>query len=251
MTDSFENADDVESEEITTKPSFASGFGACLNIFLAPKDATGKVGRGLSLWPGLIVLVLAAIIIAHFNIPFDLELARIQAESGAGFDSEVAEKIDSIVIISAYIKALLLIPFIVLVVSFVYWLTYLLTFGSAPFGRVFALTVYCGLITLLGYGLNVLYLRMTNPEFSNAREFGDAALDLSLSAFISDSGTFLGGFLSQLGIFPLWYLAVFVMGMASVLKRSPRSVLAPSLAVFLLWAVLVAIAAKVFAGFGA
>ena len=66
----------------------------------------------------------------------------------------------------------------------------------------------------------------------HAQELAAASLNLSLSTFLGDPSSFLGGFLSQLGVFPIWDLTLYVFGAAILLRRSKSSVLAPALVIF-------------------
>ena len=244
-----ETAPELQAEPA---PSFASGFAACGNIFFAPNDVFRKVARGLSFWPGLILLVIAAVLIAHFQMPLQLEAMRLQTESGGvGPGGEAfSESMETWIRGASYIGPVLFVPVMLLVSTFFYWLAFLLAFGGAPFKRLYSLTVYCACIGFLYQGLNVLYLRLTDPEFGNAQELAASALNLSLSAFLTDSTSFLGGFLSQVGLFPIWDLTLYVFGAAILLRRSRQAVLAPALVIFLLGALVAALLTKLGSAFG-
>ena len=130
MSEEYSSPEIPEAPPAADRPTFMSGFGGCLGIFIAPHDVFAKIARGLSWWPGLIVLVIAAVIIAHFQMPLQLEAMRLQAESGnlgPGGQSEFSESMVTWVKTASYVGPVLLVPVMLLVATFFYWLAFLLS----------------------------------------------------------------------------------------------------------------------------
>jgi hypothetical protein len=221
------------------RPPFAAGFSAVVDIFHAPGKVGGAIAKGLSWWPGLIVIIVLALISSVIMSPIQGEMARMQIESaGVQGGEQVLDRAIQVAKVSAFLMPVLGAPLALLFITLFYWLALLMTFGEARFGRIFTLAVYVAPIISLFSLLNALYLRFTDPEFTNAMELAEANLNLSLGAFAPVSGSFLNGFLNQLSIPGLWTLTAFILAASMVMNKRWKSVAWPVGLVFLLGALI-------------
>jgi hypothetical protein len=242
-------SDPTRTEQVS-RPSMAAAFSAILRIFYAPRTVFEQVKAGLPWWPALAVMIVVAVIAALLMLPITQTLIE-SSMAKAGGQGGTAGNTGVIAIATSLGQAILGMPLLgLLLPAFFFWLALTITFGGAPFGRLFALLVYTGFITLLFQLLNSGYLLATNPEISEPADLAAAGLNFSLSVVMPEPEGFLYGFLSQIGLFPLWGFGLFVVGTAALLGKRWQSVVWPLAVVFLLGALLLGAAQAMGSRFG-
>ncbi len=249
----MENGFETSTAPEPAPPGFAAGFSAAARIYFAPSTVFQQIKTGLSWWPGLILMVVIGLIITGVSMPLQMEAMRMQMESGEmpGLEEDGGEGvIGTAVTVTSYLGVLFGVPIMMLIVAFFYWLALTVTFGGVAYGRIFCLTVYTSFVSLLFQVLNVIYLRLSAPEFSDAKELQAAALNFSLAAFLEDAEGFLYGFLGRFGLFEFWEIFLFVGGAALILGRRRGQVVWPVVVIFLLGAVIAGGIASLGARFG-
>jgi hypothetical protein len=239
----------------TTRPSNRRAFTAVLRIFSAPSSVLADVKAGLPWWPGLAVLAGLALVLGLLMLPVNRELMTLDVASGQmqgmelGENGQLPAPLHWSLIGGAVLGPLLGLPLMLLAVTFFYWLALTVTFGSAPYRRLFTLSVYTSFIAMAYQVINTLYLRFAGLELTTMKDLQNSALKLSLGAFVAEEG-FLANFLGQIGIFQLWELWIFVGGVALLLERKRSAVAVPILVVFLLGISLMAFLATLGTRFG-
>jgi hypothetical protein len=236
-------------------PSSRRAFTAPLRIFSAPTSVLADVKAGLPWWPGLLVLV----VLAFFFLQSGLLLLPLQREL---MTADVAAgkmqglKLDEVGQLPAPLRWSLIggliggplvgMPVMLVAVTFFTWLTLTITFGGAPFRRLFTLSVYSSFIGIAFQVINTLYLRFAGLELTTLKDLQHSSLKLSLGAVVEGEG-FLANFLSQIGVFELWGLWILISGAALLLERKRSAVATPLLVLFLISSTVGAFLAKVFA----
>ena len=222
----------VQPPEMPTppaKPGFGRGLSAILRIFYAPGSVFAEIRDGLSVWPGLIGLVIVLVLVATFMTPIIMEFAQEQMEAqGASGVGEGALK--GIMIGSQVFQGLLML----LVVAFFYWLALTVSFGGVGFGRVFALTIYTSFIGMLFQILNLVYIRFSGVEISSPQDLQAGMLNLSLGALFPEGGGFFVNVLNMLGVFQIWGLVLMIMGAAVITGKSRSQAAWPIMVIFLI-----------------
>jgi hypothetical protein len=238
---------DPSRTEQASRPSLAAAFSAILRIFYAPRTVFEQVKAGLPWWPALVVLIVVATIAALLMLPITQALIESQMAKAGGH----AGSAGAVAIGTSLGQAILGMPLLgLLLPAFFFWLALTIAFGGAPFGRLFTLLVYTGFVTLLFQLINSVFLRATNPEVSEPADLAAAGLNFSLSVAMSEPKGFLFGFLSQIGLFPLWGFGLFVAGTGVLLGKRWQAVIWPLVIVFLLGAVLLGVAQSMGSRFG-
>jgi hypothetical protein len=237
------------------RPSVTRAFGAPLRIFSAPASVLVDVKTGLPWWPGLAVLAALALILGLLMLPVNRELMAMDVASGQMPGMALDENgglpapLHWSLIGGAVLGPILGLPVMLLAVTFFYWLALTVTFGSAPYRRLFALSVYTSFIAMAYQVINTLYLRFAGLELTTMKDLQHSSLKLSLGALVAGEG-FLANFLGQIGIFQLWELWIFAGGVALLLERKRSAVAAPIVVVFLLGIALMSFLATLGTRFG-
>lgn len=222
-----------------TASTIARAFGAIPRIFTAPGAVAADIRSGLPWWPGLVVLIVVTLVLGLLMYPLQRELMILDVTSGSmkGAALDESGQLPAPLrwsLIGGVIGGPLIgLPVVLLLVAFFYWLALTITFGGAPFRRLFTLTVYTSFIGIAYQLINSLYLRFAGLELNSMKDLQSSSLRLSLGALVSGEG-FLANFLGQIGIFQLWTLWVFVGGAALLLERKRNAVIPPILIVFLI-----------------
>lgn len=212
-----------------TKPGFGCGFSAIFRVFYAPGSVFTEIRDGLSLWPGLIGMVIILVLVATLMTPIIMEFAQGQMEAqGATGMGEGALK--GIMIGSQVFQGLLAL----LVVTFFYWLALTVSFGGVGFGRVFALTIYTSFIGMLYQVLNLIYIQFSDVEIAGPQDLQAGMLNLSLGALFPEGGGFFVNVLNMLGIFQIWGLVLMIMGAAVLTGKNRSQAALPILVIFLI-----------------
>ncbi len=216
------------------KPSFGTGFSAVIRIFTSPSTVYPQIRDGLSVWPGLIVMVLLFLAIALVTAPIMQEAVNASIIE-QGQDPEALGFMGPLMVGGQVIGPI----FFLMIVSFFYWLALTISFGGVKFWRVFTLTVYVTFISVLYQVINAAYLVLTKPEISDPSKMQDVMLDLSLGSLFSEPG-FLQRFLSQLGLFAIWGLIIMISGAAVLTGKTRKQATWPILVIFLIGVLLAA-----------
>ena len=246
-----------ELPETPPRPGLGAAFSAPLRIFVSPGKVAREIKSGLPWWPGLLLMILVGLCLAGLLLPLQQQLMAADISGGVGNTrglelgegGELPAAARYGLLGGAIGGPLLGVPLMLLFVAFFYWLALTITFGGAPFGRLFTLTVYTGFVGLAYQLLNALYLRFGGVELTSMKDLQSEALMLSLGALTSGEG-FLHNFLAQLGVFQIWELVVFVVGAALLMGRARRSVAVPVVVVFLMGIALAAFLATLGSRFG-
>jgi len=237
------DAPEAESEA-PARPGLGQAFSAPLRIFYAPSGVYTEVRDGLAWWPGLVLMMILAISMSVMLLPLQQELMVAEVQSGAmkGLelteDGELPAPIRYGIVGTAVAGGLLAVPVVLLIISFFYWLALLVTFGGAPFRKIFSLAIYTSFIGLAFQIINTIYLTMADLEMTGMSDFQESALDLSLGALMAEPG-FLTNVLRFFGVFQVWELVLFLSGVAVVMSRKRSAVLGPILVVAVLGALVV------------
>jgi len=219
----------VETSDL--RPPLGSGFSAMFRIFSRPSSVFLQIRDGLSVWPGLIVWLLVILIVTLAIHPL-MQDALNSSIVDRGADPQSMSFMEPLMIAGQVIGQLIAL----LVIAFFYWLALTVSFGTAPFGRVFALTLYTSFVGLLYQVINAIYLILTRPEIADPSQLPGAMLDLSLGSLFTERG-FLPNLLSQLGLFQIWGLVLMISGAAVLTGRTRKQAAWPILAIFLIGAV--------------
>ena len=99
--------------------------------------------------------------------------------------------------------------------------------GQATYKQVFAVCTHAGVIGLLG-------LLVTTPV-NYVRETLESPMNLAVFFPMLDSGSFLAKVLGSIGLFPVWSVCAFSIGLAVVYRKKTQSV---ALVLFLLYAII-------------
>ncbi len=239
-------------------PSSHRAFSAPLRIFSAPASVMADVKAGLPWWPGLLMLALLAFLfaptgLAMYTVQKELMTLDVAAGKMQGMALDELGHLPPPLrwtLIGGLVGAPLIgLPLILLASSFFYWLALTITFGGAPYRRLFALSVYTSFIGMAFQVINTLYLRFAGLELTTLKDIQHSSLKLSLGALVNSEG-FLANLLDYLGVFQLWELWIFVGGVAALLERKRSAVAVPIVVLFALGMTLLAFLATLSARFG-
>lgn len=229
----------MDLESPSAAPTIARAFGAIPRVFTAPGSVAADIRSGLPWWPGLAVLVILTLLAGLVMYPLQRDLMILDVTSGQmrGAQLDDSGQLPAPLrwsLIGGVVGGPLIgLPAMLLLVAFFYWLALMITFGGAPFRRLFTLTVYTSFIGIAYQLINTFYLRFAGLELNSVKDLQTSSLQLSLGALVSGEG-FLASFLSQIGVFQLWTLWVFIGGAALLLERRRSAVTPPILVVFLI-----------------
>lgn len=241
--------------ESAPKPGWGRGLSAPLRVIYAPGGVLDEVRRGLPWWPGLVLVMLITLILALSLLPLQTELMAGEIRSGEmaklelNEDGSLPDPVRYGLFGAAFGGALLGVPLMLLAISFFYWLALLVTFGGAPFRRLFTLAIYTSFIGLLFQVCNLMYIKFGGVELTRLADFKTAGLDLSLAALMDSEGI-LTNLLRALGVFQIWELLIFIAGVALLMKRGRGAVAGPVLAIFVLGALVGAFLGTLSGSFG-
>lgn len=235
----------MDAPATAAAPTSGRGFSAPLRIFSAPASVLADVKAGLPWWPGLILLAVLAFALALLMYPMQQELMTLDVSSGQMQGMQLDENgqlpgpLRWSLLGGVIAGPLVGLPLMLLAVAFFYWLALTVTFGGAPFRRLFTLSVYTSFIGMAYQLINTLYLRFAGLELTTMKDIQHSSLKLSLGALVQSDG-FLANFLGQIGIFQLWELWIFAGGVALLLERKRSAVIPPIVVVFLVGVALMA-----------
>ena len=239
-------------------PSSHRAFSAVLRIFSAPASVMADVRAGLPWWPGLLVLAVLAFLFAPTGLvmyPVQQELTTLDVAAGK-MEGMALDELGHLppplrwTLIGGLIGTPLIgLPLILLTSTFFYWLALTITFGGAPYRRLFALSVYTSFIGMAFQVINTLYLRFAGLELTTLKDIQHSSLKLSPGALVNSEG-FLANLLDTLGVFQLWELWIFVGGVAVLLERKRGAVAVPIVVLFVLGMTLLAFLATLSVRFG-
>ena len=99
--------------------------------------------------------------------------------------------------------------------------------GRATYKQVFAVCTHAGVIGVLG-------LLVTTPV-NYVRETLESPMNLAVFFPMLDSGSFLSKVLGSIGLFPVWSVMAFSIGLAVVYRKKTQSV---ALVLFILYAII-------------
>jgi len=238
--------------EQVARPPLSAALTAIPRIFYAPTSVFHDIRAGLAWWPGLIVLVLIMVGVGLIQLPVTLEavdagIASGEIDTSRGDSEALSGQMRTFTTIGSIAGPAIGVPLVLVVVSALFWLALLITFGAARYGRMFTLVIYTSFIGISYQLINAVYLRMTHPETTGPKDLETYSLKFGLNAFLENPKSFLGGFLGSFDIFGIWGLWLLVAGAALLLARRKSAVLWPILVV----AILLALVAGFFAGLGA
>ncbi|MBM4116234.1 hypothetical protein FJ251_00560 [bacterium] len=235
----------MDPQSPSTAPEIARAFSAIPRVFTAPGSVAADIKAGLAWWPGLVVLIVLTLLAGILLYPLQRDLMILDVGSGQMEGAQLDEggglpaPLRWSLIGGTIGGPLLGLPAVLLIVSFFYWLALMITFGGAPYRRLFTLTTYTSFIGIAYQLINTLYLRFAGLELNSMKDLQSSSLEFSLGALVSGEG-FLANFLDQIGVFPLWTLWVFIGGAALLMERRRSAVTPPIVVVFLIGSVVAA-----------
>jgi hypothetical protein len=199
-----------------------------LNALWSPGAAFAEVresATGRWLWPAVMLTVLVTVIGAVHVLRIDIvaETRELIEASLAESGQEVPPELDRMLPAIAYGQiafGVLVFPLTLLIIGFVGWLNVKIWKGEGTFGQALGVTVRAKmpalLLTVIGV---VIALLMAEPpglqELATVVKHHPAAL---LGTDIQSPWFTLSAFF---GIFPLWTLALLVLGSRDALKVAP------------------------------
>ena len=241
MSDLERNESPETEATAPERPGLDRAFSAPLRVFYAPGEVFTEVRDGLPWWPGLVLMIILAVAMSLALLPLQQEMMITEVQSGAMSqlelteDGELPAPIRYGIIGTSFAGGILGVPLVLLIVAFFYWLALLVTFGGAPYRKIFTLAIYTSFIGLAFQIINTIYFLVADLEMTGMSDFKEAALDLSLGALMSEPG-FLTNVLRVFGVFQIWELVLFIGGAAVLLGRKRGAVAGPILVVALLGA---------------
>jgi len=224
------------------KPSFGDGFSAIFRIFTSPSTVYPQIRDGLSVWPGLIVIIILASIVGVMMTPYEdeasLMMVTSMSERGMVPKSAIEEQVakGATPIWLSLLKAGGGTAIMVVGVSFFYWLILLIFFGGPKYLQTLKLVIYVSFIGVLSRFINWLYLKFADPEITSMK---DMMLDLSPAVLFGDGTSFLGIFVSMaFNVFTIWSTILTVLGFSIILGRPWQKIIIPVLIISILGLIL-------------
>lgn len=202
-----------------------------LDIIIDPVSVFRRIARGLTWWKPAIVVAVIMLIFGFLSMPIQ-EAAMKMGMVGADEEqaAQALERMEAFAWIQPVGGAVWV--FIVILLSAVVAHLMISLVGSqADMKKTLSLVAFSRLVMVLGDVFKWVVLKLRG--FENIESMADLRVNLSLNAFFPDIGDLGWAFIDSIGLFPLWYFILLIIGIATIFKVSWKAAILP---VVPLWA---------------
>jgi hypothetical protein len=225
------------------------GFASSLvDIFIDPMKVFSRIDAGLSWWKAFIPVAVINILIGWLMMPLNRHVFLLN-ERGVSAEElerglEVMDKFGFVGLIMAPIVILL----IILILSGIAHLVINMTTSNANFKKTMSLFMWCAIISTIGQLLRTVVLSLKDIEMIQSA--ADLEVSFSLAALFPGMEGWGKAFFESIGIFEIWFYALFILGTAHVFRIERKKAFIPTIIIWIISFVLLYVRGKFGGGMG-